>query len=105
MVPSPRTGTPVTSPPSRAQDIVPETATRPTEYENFHTGRGGEGNVHREKHGGHSGPQRGHEGSQERGVHKEGLLDKAKHLMGLDKQHKHEQKDAGAGGGSGAKTM
>ena len=46
-------------------DVVPETATRPAhEYESFHTGRGGEGNVHREG-GGH-----------------EGLKEKAKQLFG-----------------------
>lgn len=104
MVPSPRTGTPVTAPSSRALDIVPETATRPAEYENFHTGRGGEGNVHREKYGGHSGPQRGREGSQERVGHKEGLVEKARHLIGLDKHHKHEQNDTGEVGGAKANT-
>ncbi|MCJ1298468.1 hypothetical protein MMC08_001258 [Hypocenomyce scalaris] len=31
------------------EDIVPETAIKPGEaYENYHTGRGGEGNIHKE---------------------------------------------------------
>lgn len=51
-------------------DVVPETAMRPAkaESENFHTGRGGGGNVHRE----------GHE--------HEGLKEKAKHLFGGKKE-------------------
>jgi len=39
-------------------------------YDNFHTGRGGGGNVYKEKYGGHSGPQDGQE--------KEGLGEKIK---------------------------
>lgn len=46
----------------------------------FHTGRGGEGNIHRAKYGGHSKPQKEHgEGH--------GLVEKAKHAVGLDKHH------------------
>lgn len=55
-------------------DVVPETALRPGhEYENFHTGRGGEGNVHRDRPTG-----QGHE--------HEGLMEKAKHLFGGGKK-------------------
>ncbi|CAK4033635.1 Hypothetical predicted protein [Lecanosticta acicola] len=66
-----------------SEEVVPESATRVPgkEYENFHTGRGGEGNVHREKHGGHSSPQKEHAGVQ-------GLVEKAKHAVGLDKKEK-----------------
>ena len=52
-------------------DVIPETATRPAEYENFHTGRGGGGNVHRE-----------HPEHKEH----EGLKEKAKHLFGAGKK-------------------
>ena len=55
--------------------------------ENFHTGRGGEGNVYREKYGGHTNPQPGQEG------YKEGFIEKAKHVIGLDK-HKKEGEGA-----------
>ena len=80
---SPRTG-PV-SEDHHSQMVVPETAMRGAEgQENFHTGRGGGGNVYKEKYGGHSSPQAGQEG------HGGGLLDKAKHALGLDKGHKEE---------------
>lgn len=70
---------------------MPESATRVPgqEYDNYHTGRGGEGNVHREKFGGHSHApkEHGHHG------HKEGegqsLVDKVKHAVGMD--HKKEK--------------
>ncbi|KAK4550243.1 hypothetical protein LTR36_003210 [Oleoguttula mirabilis] len=75
---SPRSGTPV----SASEDFIPETAMRSGEgHENFHTGRGGQGNVHKEKYGGHSSPQDGR---------KQSIVDKAKHAIGLDK-HKHEE--------------
>ncbi|KAL0254375.1 hypothetical protein SLS55_009850 [Diplodia seriata] len=82
------------SPAARAamggQDVIPETALRQpgAGYENFHTGRGGEGNVHREKYGGHSTPQP--EKQQEGGAaaHKEGLGEKVKQLF-----HKGEKKE------------
>ncbi|RMY55625.1 hypothetical protein D0865_04082 [Hortaea werneckii] len=83
VVSSPRTSTPV----QRSEDVIPETALREKtpEYANFHTGRGGEGNIHREKYGGHSKPQDGE--------HKESLLDKAKHAIGLDKNGHEKNKD------------
>ncbi|EMC95163.1 hypothetical protein BAUCODRAFT_35155 [Baudoinia panamericana UAMH 10762] len=80
---SPRTGTPAAGinpsvPPSK--DFIPETATRTAEgHENFHTGRGGQGNVHKDKYGGHSTPQPGQQG------HHEDILGKAKHALGFDK--------------------
>lgn len=64
----------------RSDDVVPEPAFRTAEgHDNFHTGRGGEGNVHRKEFGGHS---------QAAGEHKEGILEKAKHAIGLDKKNK-----------------
>ncbi|KAF2435862.1 hypothetical protein EJ08DRAFT_692437 [Tothia fuscella] len=53
-----------------SQDIIPEANLIPGEgHENFHTGRGGGGNVHKEKYGGHS-----HDPSKP----KESVIDKAK---------------------------
>ena len=79
MVHTERAGTP-------SQEVVPESATRVPgkEYENFHTGRGGEGNIHREKYGGHSGPQKEH--AHGHGV--SGFVEKAKHAVGMDKKEK-----------------
>jgi hypothetical protein len=49
-------------------EVVPETATRPSqEYGDFHTGRGGEGNVHLSE--------------QKTKKHPEGLADKLKHKL------------------------
>lgn len=88
MVPSPRSGTPrggtprAGTPVQASEEVIPEAAMRTADgHENFHTGRGGQGNVHKEKYGGHSHPQDGS---------KESLMDKAKHAVGLDK-HKHEE--------------
>ncbi|KAF2468056.1 uncharacterized protein BDR25DRAFT_305092 [Lindgomyces ingoldianus] len=62
--------------PRRSQDIIPETALR-EHQENFHTGRGGEGNIHKDKYGGHShSPDR------------KGVVDKVKHVLHLDKDKK-----------------
>lgn len=67
-----------------SEEVIPESATRAVQpgdgYENYHTGRGGEGNVHKEKYGGHSKPQQGE--------HKEkgGLLDKVKNVIGGKKE-------------------
>lgn len=113
MVPSPRTGTPATNPtssssafdPPAAQqmtsggvgssEVVPETATRtPGEsYENFHTGRGGQGNVHRDKYGGHSKAQHDHQHShqQQEGGKGEGFVEKVKHALGG-----HKEREAGS---------
>ncbi|QIW96402.1 hypothetical protein AMS68_001920 [Peltaster fructicola] len=68
-----------------SEDVIPEPAFRSAEgYDNFHTGRGGQGNVHRAEFGGHSNAQLKHEGE-----HKpEGILEKAKHAIGLDKKDK-----------------
>ncbi|MCJ1242941.1 hypothetical protein MMC30_000137 [Trapelia coarctata] len=45
-------------------DVVPETAIRRESHQNYHVGRGGEGNVHKEKEG-----------------EKEGTIDKLKHKI------------------------
>ena len=52
--------------------MVPETATKVlgTDYDRFHVGRGGEGNIHREE-----GKNRG-----------EGVAEKAKEMVGLGKK-------------------
>ena len=50
------------------------------QYADFHTGRGGGGNVHRDKYGGHSKEQK------EKKEGHESLIDKAKHAMGMDKK-------------------
>jgi hypothetical protein len=73
-------GTPKLGPSAASQDVIPETALRSSEgYENYHTGRGGEGNVHREKFDGHS-------HAPKEGDKKESLVDKAKHLLHMDGQ-------------------
>ncbi|KAH6638008.1 hypothetical protein C7974DRAFT_411456 [Boeremia exigua] len=64
--------------PRRSTDVVPELATREAQDE-FHTGRGGAGNVFKEKHGGHS-----------KSPDRQGLGDKIKHVLHLDKDKKHE---------------
>ncbi|KAL8805377.1 MAG: hypothetical protein Q9200_005443 [Gallowayella weberi] len=52
-------------------DMIPETALREpgAGYENYHTGRGGAANVHKEKH------------QEETGEHHEGLGEKLKHKI------------------------
>ncbi|KAI5241983.1 hypothetical protein E4T43_05013 [Aureobasidium subglaciale] len=63
-----------------SEDIIPEPAMRNSAgHDNFHTGRGGEGNVYKEKYGGHSTPQ---EKKEEKPHEKESLGDKVKHLFG-----------------------
>ncbi|KAH9815688.1 Protein of unknown function (DUF3602) [Teratosphaeria destructans] len=78
------------SPAPRSEDVVPEPAMRSGEgYENYHTGRGGQGNVHKEKYGGHSSS-----GEQQREHHKgEDLVEKVKHVVGLDKHKPLEGKE------------
>ncbi|KAF2403729.1 hypothetical protein EJ06DRAFT_470931 [Trichodelitschia bisporula] len=59
----------------RSTDVIPETALRTDEgHENFHTGRGGGGNVHKEKYGGHT-----------TDPSKPSIVDKAKSLFHKDK--------------------
>lgn len=54
------------------EDVVPETAVKPGEpYENYHTGRGGEGNVHI---------------GNEEGREHVGLADKLKGKLGMGKK-------------------
>jgi len=67
MVNSPRT-----QPERRgSQDVIPDANLISAEgHENYHTGRGGGGNVHKDKYGGHS-----HD------PNKESILDKAKHKV------------------------
>ncbi|KAF2452669.1 hypothetical protein BDY21DRAFT_358375 [Lineolata rhizophorae] len=74
---SPRQG-----PVAKEHDVVPEMSMRP-EQENYHTGRGGGGNVHKEKYGGHT-----------HGPEHENLIDKAKHLIGLDKKKEGETEES-----------
>ncbi|KAK0867024.1 hypothetical protein LTS02_004379 [Friedmanniomyces endolithicus] len=65
------------APVMRSEEVVPETAMRSAQwYENYHTGRGGQGNVHRDAFGGHSGPAR------KEGKGEGGLLEKAKAVFG-----------------------
>ena len=61
-------------------------------YENFHTGRGGGGNVHKDKYGGHTSQREQDEelkrreadtGEKAKGG---GFMEKAKHAMGMDKK-------------------
>lgn len=64
--------------PRTSSDFIPEDVLRKPQ-ENFHTGRGGEGNVHKEKYGGHShSPDR------------KGPMDKIKHALHLDGKDKRE---------------
>lgn len=51
-------------------------------YENYHTGRGGGGNVHKDKHGGHS------------HAPGESVGDKLKAALGLDKKKKESEADS-----------
>ncbi|KAF9699451.1 hypothetical protein EKO04_002222 [Ascochyta lentis] len=75
---SPRLGPQEVDGHRRSADIIPELATREAQDE-FHTGRGGAGNVYKEKHGGHS-----------KSPDRQGLGDKIKQALHLDKDKKHE---------------
>ncbi|KAG9677885.1 hypothetical protein KCV03_g2153, partial [Aureobasidium melanogenum] len=80
IVDSPRVG-PVDGKSSGSEDVIPEPAMRNSAgYDNFHTGRGGEGNIYKEKYGGHSAPTQ--EKGKEQQHEKESLGDKVKHLFG-----------------------
>jgi hypothetical protein len=86
MVPSPKPNTDSGfKPPPDSADQIPELAMKEPHagQEDFHTGRGGQGNVHKDKYGGHSSK---HEQDAADGPKKESLLEKAKHAMGLDKK-------------------
>jgi len=73
-------------------DFVPETATRTSRSSDYHTGRGGEGNVHRDMYGGHSSPQKEHRGSGK----VEELVEKAKHAIGLNQGHPKKAEQEGS---------
>ncbi|KAK5172000.1 uncharacterized protein LTR77_003637 [Saxophila tyrrhenica] len=105
VVPSPR-ATPVPEgtahpPPAVVEagstDAIPEPAMRQQHpgYENFHTGRGGGGNVHKDKFGGHT-SKREQEEAEERKADADkdkkggGFMEKAKHAMGMDKKKEGE---------------
>ena len=75
---SPRLGPEVVADSQRPVDNVPDITTRDAQEE-FHTGRGGAGNVYKEKYGGHS-----------RSPDRQGLGEKIKHALHLDKDKKHE---------------
>ncbi|KAK8256476.1 hypothetical protein IWZ00DRAFT_166078 [Phyllosticta capitalensis] len=87
-------------------DVIPEPALRNPgpEYANFHTGRGGEGNVHRAEFGGHSGPQKEHKHHEGEGEGKKaGLGEKVKHLLHMDGHGKEKkEKEASREGTPGA---
>lgn len=87
-------------------DVIPEPALRNPgpEYANFHTGRGGEGNVHRAEFGGHSGPQKEHKHHEGEGEGKKaGLGEKVKHLLHMDGHGKEKkEKEASREGAPGA---
>ncbi|GAB7354102.1 hypothetical protein MBLNU459_g4668t1 [Dothideomycetes sp. NU459] len=79
IVDSPRVRPSIVGGSAASEDVIPEPAMHnPHAQENFHTGRGGGGNVHKDKYGGHS-------HSQEKKADKESLGDKVKHLFGKDK--------------------
>ncbi|KAK3720813.1 hypothetical protein LTR37_003476 [Vermiconidia calcicola] len=85
IVSSPKVGATSGGPPVDASDSIPEPAMREknSKYDNFHTGRGGEGNVYRDKYGGHSKPPK---------EEKEGFMEKAKHAVGMDKPKEEKSK-------------
>lgn len=82
-IPNPHPGNIVhpLGPPKASEEVVPESATRVAgaEHDSFHTGRGGQGNVHKDKNDGHS---------KEHDLKQGGLLNKIKHVIGLDKKEK-----------------
>ncbi len=101
MVPSPRTGTPVSvkggrQPPPPApvgtsiesSDAIPETAMREQHpgYDKFHTGRGGGGNIHKDKYGGHSTKKEQEEAEKTKEGKSDGFMAKVKHALGGNKE-------------------
>jgi len=81
--------------PMGSADEIPETAMREQTpgYENYHTGRGGGGNIHKDKYGGHT-SKREQEEAEAKEKHEKaekakggGFIEKAKHAIGLDKKH------------------
>jgi hypothetical protein len=87
MVPSPKVGPTAAKEQPGSVEMIPEPAMKAGEqYGDFHTGRGGEGNIHRDKYGGHSKPQ--HEKKEG------GLLEKAKHVIGLNKKKDEEKSES-----------
>lgn len=87
--PAPAAEPPMGAHPQVSDVIVPEPATREHRvgegYADFHTGRGGEGNVHRERFGGHSKAQKEEQG-------KEGFGGKLKEMVGLGGKGGKEEK-------------
>lgn len=79
---------PKVAPAGGSVEAIPETATKDGPYENYHTGRAGAGNVHRDKYGGHSKPQKK---EQEERKDSGGLMEKAKHAVGMDKKEGGEE--------------
>lgn len=79
-----------------SEEVIPESATRigGSDQDNFHTGRGGQGNIHKEKYGGHSSAKEqdaaiaknSPKNSPHVGAQKESILEKVKHAVGLDKK-------------------
>jgi len=69
-------------------DVVPETATKVLGegYDNFHVGRGGEGNIHREREKEVEGLNNGKRGEGGEGTGKEGVAEKAREMVGLGKK-------------------
>ena len=78
-------------PPNKGGSVeaIPETATKGPgdHYEDFHTGRAGAGNVHKEKYGGHTKPQT----PEQKGKQGGGFVEKAKQAVGLDKKKEGEK--------------
>lgn len=68
----------------RDDEIVPETNLREGggDYANYHTGRGGQGNVHKDKFGGHSTKKEQEEAED---AEKKGLGEKVKKALRMEK--------------------
>lgn len=66
--------------PAGDADVIPEPALKRGGYENFHTGRGGEGNVHKDKE------KEKEKGAGGEKAQKEGVVKKVEHLFGGRKE-------------------